>query len=147
MRKLPQIETVTVEELAFAYAVGGNAASGAIPQSGVKGMGVNLQIDDGDVHRIELTDTPLNRAAIAIRDQFPKGKLQPIMLRIMALQEMTALPEALAYIREAEGRPGDSEISEAIFRVAAEMPLNHKLSFNKGAFFKRVEKAYAADPD
>ena len=81
MTKLPHVETVTVDELLFAYAVGGNAATGAIPQSGVKGMGVNLRMDDGDVQRIELTDTPLNRAAIAIRDQFPKGKLQPILLR------------------------------------------------------------------
>lgn len=147
MKKLPQIETVTVEELAFAYAVGSNAASGAIPQSGVKGMGVNLEMDDGDIHRIELTDTPLNRAAIAIRDQFPKGKLQPIMLRIMALQEMSALPDALSYIRDAEDKPGESEISEAMFRIAAEMPLNHKLSFNRATFFKRVAKAYKEDPD
>ena len=147
MTKLPHVETVTVDELLFAYAVGGNAATGAIPQSGVKGMGVNLRMDDGDVQRIELTDTPLNRAAIAIRDQFPKGKLQPILLRIMSLNEMAALDDAQTYIRAAPDNPGESEISGAMFKVAAEMPLNQKLSFNRSAFFKRVEKAFAADPD
>jgi hypothetical protein len=110
-------------------------------------MGVAIADEDGSARWVELTDTPINRAAIAIRDQFPKGKLQPLLLRIMAMNEMLQLPEAAPYIRSEPSVAGEAETSEAVFRVAAEMPLNAKLSFNKSTFFKRVAAEFAANPD
>lgn len=147
MPRLPAVPPVTVSELAFVYAVGGAAAVGEIPQSGVGGMGVNIENADGNITRYELTDIPLNRAAIAIRNQFPSGQMQPILLRILAMNDMLGREEAAKYIRPVDGKPGEEEVSEAVFRVAACMPLNRQLAFNERTFFKRVAAEYAADPD
>jgi hypothetical protein len=147
MAKLPPIPAVTTEQLAFAYSVGGAAATGLIPQSGVGGMGLNLDLGDGESQRIELTDIPSNRAMIAIRDQFPPGMLQPLMMRIWAMGEMLSLPEAEPYIRPDPDTPAESQISEAFFVVAAAMPLNAKAKFNRRTFFKRVATEFAASPD
>lgn len=144
---LHKIAKVSLEELVFAYEVGGRAASNQIPRSGVGGMGVTIGNEDGSAQRIELTDTPLNRAMIAIRDQFPKGQLQPLMLRLMAMSEMLKKPEAEPYIRPAPAHKGEYEVSEAVFRVAAEMPLNANLLFNRSTFFKRVGAIYKVNPD
>lgn len=148
MRSLPQIDPVTFEELVYAYRVGGAAADGKIPQSSVKGIGVNVDLEDGQgIERLELTDIPLNRAAIAIRDQFPSGKLMPLMARIMALGEMAKEPDAEQYIRPDPDSPEDKQLSEALFHVAAAMPLNRKLRFNRATFFKHVAKFYADNPE
>lgn len=146
MPKLPNIAAVTTEELAFAYGVGGAAASGQTPQSGVSGMGLNL-VDGDKVHAINFTDTPTNRAIFAIRDQFPKGMLMPLMARVMALVEMLQLPEAERYFRAVPGKPEHQEFSEALFHVAAKMPLNAKLSFARKQFFAQVATKFAQDPD
>jgi hypothetical protein len=145
--KLPAIKAVTVEELIFAQQVGGLAGAGRIPNSGVGGMGLNLVNDDGDVTEINLSDIPFNRAMIAIRDQFPEGMLLPLMTRIMALHQMAELPEAAPYIREAEDGSGDLEISEALMRVAARMPLNKKMVFARKQFFQQVAREFEKDPD
>lgn len=145
--KLPRTPQVSFDELVFAYELGGRAATNQIPRSGVGGLGVNIDLGDGTAQRVELTDIPMNRAMIAIRDHFPKGKMQPLMFRIMAMSEMLQLPEGQRYMRPASGGEGEFEISEAVFRVAAEMPLNSNLSFNAPTFFKRVAKWYEANPD
>ena len=142
MKRLPAIATVTTEELAFAYAVGCNAALGTIPQSSVRGYGIDIQSEDGSgIERIGLTDIPMNRMAIAIRDQFPSGQLMPLLSRIWAMQAMMKLPEAEAYTRQAPDGSGE-EISDAFFQVAAIMPLNHKMEFNRSTFFKRVAAVF-----
>jgi len=144
--KLPRIEPVDVEQLVYAFSVGSLAASGKIPGSGVGGMGVNLE-NDGVVQRIELTDSPMNRAMIAIRDQFPKGMMQPLMFRIWAMGELMEEPEMAPYIRSDEARPDETEVSDAVFYVAAKMPLNAKMKFAKKQFFQQVAKRFAQNPD
>ncbi|EJU12392.1 hypothetical protein LH128_14022 [Sphingomonas sp. LH128] len=147
-RRLPAIPTVTAAELTFAYALGSNVALGKIPNTSVRGMGVNIRSDDtGGVERFELTDTPFNRAAIAIREQFPSGMLLPIMSRLTALNEIFKDPQAKEYIRPAADGSEGEEVSEALFRVAAVMPLNHKLLFNKPTFFRRAKEEFERDPD
>lgn len=141
------VPPVAFDQLVFAYGVAGAAATGATPQSGVGGMGINIAEDDGAVSRIELTDIPVNRAAIAVRNQFPDGTFQPIMMRLWALGEIMRWPEAAAYRRPAPDNPNQEEISEALFKVAATMPLNPKGNFNRKTYYKRVAEEFAKNPD
>lgn len=145
--KLPKIASVEVQELLYAYQVGGLAADGKIPGSGVGGMGVNVDMGGGDVTRFDLTDVPINRAAIAIRDQFPKGMLLPLVSRIMALNELMQRPESERFKRYSKDGSGEVEVSEAVFKVAARMPLNSKMSFAPKQFFRQVTEEYEKEPD
>jgi hypothetical protein len=137
---------VSSAELAYAYAVWGNAKLGRIPQSAVGGMGFDIDMEDERaVQRIALTDHPMNRAAIAVRDQFPEEKLMPLIARILAMSTMLNMPEAEAHIRLAPDGSGNEEMSEDFIDVAAVMPLNRKMAFNRSTFFKRVAAAHQDD--
>src|SRR5688572_9644362 len=138
----PKIGPVSAEELTFALAVGSAAAAGKIPQSGVKGMGINIA-DDGDVSRLELTDIPINRAAIAVRGQFPREAFRPIMMRLFALGEAMRDERMTPYVRDADDGSGAIEMHEAVVEIAAVMPLNRKGNFNLATFSKRGAKRAA----
>lgn len=138
---LQNIPQVPVDEFIFAYSVGGAAASGKTPQSGVAGMGVNLELE-GEARRIELADIPINRAMIAVRNQVPREHFQAIVFRIIALNEVLKLPDATTYIRPAAGSENEYEIAEAVFHVAAVMPINAEGAFNTKAFFRRAALKY-----
>ena len=130
---------VTSEELSFALAVGSAAAAGQTPLSGVGGMGINVDLGDGDVRDIRLVDNPHNRAMIAIRDQFPRDKFKSVMFRTWALGSLMKDSRMDSFTRASEdGDPKAIEVHEAVIEIAATMPLNKKGVFNDATFFRRV---------
>jgi hypothetical protein len=128
---------VRPEELTFALGVSGAAASGRTPQSGVGHLGINLDEGDG-LQRLSLTDTPMNRGAVAIRKQFDSELFHPIMHRLWALGRMTKDGRAQEFVRSAEDDPDMMEIHQAMIDVAASMTLNKDGNFNAQKFFRRV---------
>jgi hypothetical protein len=132
------IPAVSPEEFAFAMAVAGAAAAGKTPQSGVGHLGINYQEEDGSVGRLGLTDIPMNRGMIAVRGQFPREKFHTLMFRIWALGEVMEDSRMAPFRRPAEGEPGVEEVHEAVYAVAAEMPLNKDGHFNRQKFFRRL---------
>ncbi len=141
------IAPVAVDDLIAAYALAEAAAEGRDPEASVAGEGFFLGAGDGEAAWHDLSDDPLNRAMLALRRRFPKGMMHVLMLRLTALGEMTACREAERYISADPDTAGASRMSRAMFAVAAEMPLTDDLSFERDAFFRRVARAYAANPD
>jgi len=137
---LPRIAPVEPAELSFALAVGSAAAAKRIPGAGVGGMGIDIQAEDGEIERLELTDVPMNRAAMAIRDQFPREKFMPLMFRGWALGALFDDERMAPYLREDAADPKACEVHEAVMDVAAVMPLNKDGQYNASAFFRRVER-------
>jgi hypothetical protein len=131
------IPAVTSEQLVFALGVADAAATGKTPQSGIGHLGVEGAPADG-VARIGLTDIPANRAMIAVRKQFPSEVFQPLMFRMWALATVMKDSRAKAFLRAAEDDPEGQEVHEAVYEVAATMPLNKDALFNAQKFFRRV---------
>jgi hypothetical protein len=138
---LTNLASVEADEIAYAMAVGSAAATGRIPGSGVRHLGVSLQRASGEVQELSLTDIPSNRAMIAIRDQFPKEKFQPIMMRVWALGELLDDQRMQEFIRPASDGDGD-EIHSSVYEIAGKMPLNGKGLFNRATFFRRVKAIF-----
>lgn len=88
--KPEEIKPVDVEEFSFAFAVGAAAYAYRMPMRSPTENKLLLEDEKGDVQEIRITDVPLNRAALAIRDQC-QGDMemfQAIMHRIFALMKL-----------------------------------------------------------
>lgn len=128
---------VSTEELTFAMNVGSAAASGKTPLSGVGDKGITIDMGDGEFRDLQFTDNPSNRAMFAIRDQFP-DKFAALMTRAWALGTIMKDDRMAEFTREVEGEPEATEVHQAVWDIAAIMPLNPQLLFNGNIFFKRV---------
>ena len=139
---------IAPEEFAFAMQVGDAAGAYRMPMESPSRLGVSIEMSPGDIQRIQLTDHPMNRFGMAVREHFgdDKRKMASFLMRWFALMKVMALPECQRYIRDEEGTSA-CLVHSAVFDAAAQMPLNEEWHFDTPAFFAKVGELYALDPD
>jgi len=79
-------------------------------------------MDDGDIHQIRLTEDPLNRAGLAVREHCGRdsAKFQAFMKRYFAWVDIRDDARLARWVRT---EPDGSYIHDAILHAAATVPL------------------------
>lgn len=120
---------VEPKELMFALSVGHAAATLKMPVENPELMGVNLRDEQsGQVMRISLTDRPMNRAMLALREQFKGDKFVNIGMRRWALARIMEHKAVQEWIRK--GPDGFMEVADSLVYAAARGSLSKRFRFN-----------------
>lgn len=132
---------VEPEELMFALALGDAAATLKAPVENPSLQGINF-VDEktAQVMRLSLTDRPINRAALAVRDHFKGDKFVSIMMRLFALFDVVEHKLVQRWVRKSQDRRGH-EIAESLVHAAAIAPLTTRRKF-KVSDLVRLAKEY-----
>jgi hypothetical protein len=145
---LRRVNPVTREELGFAVAVGGAAASYKMPTPSPTKFGLALTENDGTVMNIRFTDIPLNRGMLAIREHCggDPSKFFSLAFRLFALGSILRRKEIAPWIRR-NVSPGVDEVHPAVIEAAATLPLNSRGHFDARTFFQKVKEVAADGAD
>ena len=141
-----EVISISAEDFAFAMQLGDAAFAFKMPMESPSKFGFNVELEKGTVQRFQLTDHPLNRFGIAVRNHFrdDRVKAASFMLRWWAFRKMLDSDRCKPYIRtEADAR----YVHSSVFDIAASQQLNEDWNFDEDAFFGRVAELYALDPD
>jgi hypothetical protein len=100
-----------------------------------------VEDENGRPQEIILDDTRLNRAAVAILDQFAPDfeKFQSLMMRYFALLRLTPL-EKMKQWQTTASAENSVAIHPAVLTVAATLPLDGSGGFDEMEFFSKVEE-------
>src|SRR5438093_5713348 len=103
---------VDPEHFAVAVQVAAAAYSYRMPMESPAKQGLTLEMPDGNVEEIILSDVPLNRAALAIRDHFaPDMEMAGCaLMRWMALMKVRSSEKMQKWVRHAERDPESFEV-------------------------------------
>ncbi len=135
-----EVKPVDVEEFSFALAVGGAAYAYRMPMSSPSENKILLEDEEGNIEEIRLTDVPLNRAALAIRDQC-RGDMemfQSIMHRVFAFMNLRNHEKMQRWTKQSDD-PEQIGIHSAVIEAAATLPLDQYGHFEPNRFFQTVE--------
>lgn len=140
-------DPVSPQELAYAHGVAGAAAFLKGPTENPEGYGLTIEFDDGEANHISFTDIPANRAMFAIKKEFGGGaKFYALSSRVYALQAVILDARFQQYCKPAADHADMIEVNDAIFEVAAMIPLPVMGDFDLDAFFAEVAKVAAKAP-
>ena len=143
--KAEKVKPVDPREFTFALQVGSAAFSGRLPMESPIHREFLVEDEEGELKRIVLEDTRLNRAALAIQEQFAPDfeKFQSVMMRYFALLRLTRLEEMAKWQQQA-GDDGSVAVHPAVLVVAATIPLARDGAFDAAEFFSKVEEVAAS---
>ena len=136
-----QVKPVDPREFAFALQVGSATFSGRMPMESLSRREFLVEDENGRPQEIILDDTRLNRAAVAILDQFAPDfeKFQSLMMRYFALLRLTPL-EKMKQWQTTASAENSVAIHPAVLTVAATLPLDGSGGFDEMEFFSKVEE-------
>ena len=138
--KPEEIPAVDLDHFIFAFSVGDAAASYRMP---MKSQCENKFVisDDKESQEFVLTDNPLNRATLAIREQCgDDGEMfQAVMYRLFALMKVLDNKKIQRWTRVSAKKSDGIEIHPAVLEAAASLPLNKRGRFQVQGFLKAVE--------
>ena len=139
-KALKEIQAVDVDDFIFAYSLGAAAASYRMPMESPAESGFTLT-NGKETREFRLTDIPLNRAVLAIRDHCEGDtvRFMAIMQRIFAFTKLQDDERLSRWTRKSDKDPDRMEIHGAVLEVAATLPLERNGRFDEDAFFKAVE--------
>lgn len=144
--RLPKIAPVEADQLLRAYLIGAEAAAERKPQVDGAAMSAPLR-SIGPAQAVDTTETPIDRALVAIGTHFPKDSVLPLITRIAALAKLIRDPEMARYNRPNPDHSDRTEVSQCVFDVAARMPINRDMTFARKQFFEQVAKRFGEHPD
>ena len=118
------------------------AGAGQIKIPDPSKLSLEVAEEDGSVTRIGLTDSPINRMGVAIRQEYGADSemFQNIMFRILALMKALHHPETMeAMVEECEDSEG-AMVHPAVIEAAALLPLNEEGDFEIQELLREAEK-------
>ena len=132
------------EELANAFAVITRVFSGE-DDFDPSGYTINVFDPDGDIQRMPVEDSLLNRIMLALRDwchEESPEKYASLCWRLFALNELIHEGSLSEWI-SVDGTTGFLTIPGIIIRVAATLPLKNGQGFDPQVFLQAVKKLLA----
>ncbi len=139
---------VEPEKFMLAFQVACAAYSYKMPMESPSSQKVAVDFGKGEVVQYKFTDTPWNRAMMAVRDHVASDfhELSSIVFRMTALQTLKDDPR----MQKWEQRSDDGEslaIHEAVFYTAATLRTNAGGEFDADEFFQAVEASATDEED
>lgn len=132
------------EELANAFAVITRVFSGE-DDIDPAGYTMNVVSEDGEIQKIPVEDSLLNRIMLALRDwchEESPEKYASLCWRLFALNELIHQGSLVEWI-SIDGNTGFLTIPGIIIRVAATLPLKNGQGFDPQVFLQAVRKLLA----
>lgn len=149
MKRARPENAVEFEPVEFADIFGIALRSGEVPQPDESGdLGVELMDNDG--LPIKLSDTPFNRAGIALKQHYREDeeRFLSALFRFRALMELITKDALGPWMRSSIRREGSSRIHPAVLDVASQMRLSRNGKFPVNKFLEAVKdtaRAHYAD--
>ncbi|MBI2821900.1 MAG: hypothetical protein HYX74_06720 [Acidobacteria bacterium] len=140
------IKPVDPREFAFALRIGSAAFGYRMPVRLAGRQELLVEDESGSLQEVVLEDTPLNRAALAIWEQFGSDheKFQCLMMRYFALVRLARHAKMQQWQMSIDdGR--NVMVHPAVLVVAATLPLQSDGGFDEKEFFTRVQESVEAD--
>jgi hypothetical protein len=133
---------VDPQEFMFVLRLIAAASTYKMPMASPTRYGFALKTDDGEVHQYQLTEDPLNRAGLAVREHCGQdsAKFHALMKRYLAWADIRADERLSRWIRQ---HPDGTYVHDAILHAAATVPLVG-LRFDIKALSRRADELVAA---
>jgi len=134
------------KEFLFVAQLASSAASLDMPITNPEEYEVILEVGRGREVGMRFNDNPTSRASVAAREHFGERReaCMSFLLRFFAMRDLRGT-EAWQSPWVIE-KPGELEINDAVFAVAATQPLEHNLRFNVPAFVERMREWDSENP-
>lgn len=140
-----QFPALDVAKFKFAFAHVSAAAALKAPVENPENIEFGwLEEDTGDVTTYRLSDNPMNRLMIALKDHFEPGpEYMSAAMRFNAFGELYQDGALDDYIRDDPGDPDAMEVHEAVLEVTATFPFNADLEFDRESLLKAIQRRAA----